>query len=243
VELAGRPVETDLSAVTWVADALSGSRWATVACLVPPVFEAYARVFHPAVRYRGLEDEDVRWAEVAAANATRAHPLMEWGSITGSMEFFGEDNQSPLWDDSPALGHLPEHVATALAPVLRRHTTTPEDCWFGLSTNWIGDLAAKAAQLVVPGREFVLVRGPVEVAAANLLREPASQSANAWWPADRSWFVATDIDLVTTYVGGSAALVAELLTDPRLEAAPAAPGQSTAWNADTVNPLPFDGPA
>jgi hypothetical protein len=84
----------------------------------------------------------------------------------------------------------------------------------------------------------VLVRGPVELAAANLVPEPGSQSANAWWPADRAWFVATDVDLVTTYVGGSAALVADLAAAPGLEAAPAAPDQSTAWTADTVNPLP-----
>jgi hypothetical protein len=241
VELAGRPVERDLSPAAWVADALTGRQWGTVASLVPPVFEAYARLFHPAVRYRGADDVDVPWAEVAAANRTTAHPLMEWGSLTGSMEFFGDDNQSPLWDDAPALGHLPEHVAATLAALLRRHTTTPDDCWFGLSSPGPAPGTA-AVQLVVPARAFHLVRGPVELAAANLVPEPHSQSANAWWPADRAWFVATDIDLVTTYVGGSATLVEALLGTPGLECAPAAPGQSTAWDADTVNPLPFDGP-
>jgi hypothetical protein len=236
VQLAGRPVETDLAPAAWVADALTGRRWATVASLVPPVFPAYARVFHPAVRYAGDDDVDVTWAEVARANGTVAHPLMEWGSITGSTDFFGEDNQSPLWDDHPAMGHLPEQVAAVLAAVLRRHTTTPDDCWFGLSTVW--DALPGAPELAVPGRGFVLVRGPVELAAENLVREPGSQSANAWWPADRAWFVATDVDLVTTYVGGSAALVADLLAAPGLEAAPASADQSTAWTADTVNPPP-----
>jgi hypothetical protein len=241
VELAGRPAETDLSLAAWVPEALTGRREGTVAALVPPVFEAYARVFHPAVRYRGDDDVDVSWAEVAAANRATAHPLMEWGSLTGSMEFFGDDNQSPLWDDAPALGHLPEHLAAVVAAVLREHTTTPDDCWFGLSS--LGPTSGlQAEQLVVPGRAFFLVRGPVELASANLLPEPQSQSANAWWPADRAWFVATDIDLVTTYVGGSAALVEALLAAPGLECAPASAGQSTAWDADTVNPLPFDGP-
>jgi hypothetical protein len=235
VDLAGRPVETDLSPVSWVADALQGQTWATVSSFVPPVFPAYARVFHPAIRYDGDVDVDVPWAEVARANGTAAHPLMEWGSITGSMDFFGEDNQTPLWDDAPAMGHLPEQVAAALVPVLRRHTSTPEDCWFGLSTSWGDDLGAA---LDVPRRGFHLVRGPVELATVNLRPEPSNQSANAWWPADRAWFVATDVDLVTTYVGGSEALVADLLAEPRLEAAAATAGQSTAWDADTVNPLP-----
>lgn len=233
--LAGRPVETDLSPAAWLVAALRGQTWATVASLVPPVFPAYARVFHPAIRYDGDVDVDVPWAEVARANGTTVHPLMEWGSITGSMDYFQEDNQTPLWDDAPAMGHLPEQVAAALVPVLRRHTTTPEDCWFGLSSSVGCDLGT---ELEVPGRGFYLVRGPVELALANLQPEPSNQSANAWWPRDRAWFVATDIDLVTTYVGGTADLVGELLAEPGLEAAPATADQSTAWDADTVNPLP-----
>jgi hypothetical protein len=161
---------------------------------------------------------------------------MEWASVTGSVDFLGEDNQTPLWDDAPARGHLPEHVAAALARVLRRHTGTPDDCWFGLSTHAADDLPAP--ELAVPGQGLWLVRGPVELAAANFVREPAEQSASAWWPADRAWFVATDIDLMSTYLGGSAALVAELLADPALEVVPATARQSTAWDADPVNPLP-----
>ena len=240
MQLAGRPVETDTSPASWVADALRGQQWATVASLVPPVFAGYARVFHPAVRYAGNDDVDVSWAEVAGANRTVAHPLMEWTSITGSMDFLGQDNQAPLWDDHPAMGHLPEHLAAAMAAVLRRHTGTPDDCWFGLSSQGMG-AGPEAPELVTPGRGFLLVRGPVELAATNLLPEPHSQSANAWWPHDRAWFVATDIDLVTTYVGGSAALVEELLATPGLEVAPASAGQSTAWDADPVNPPPAGG--
>jgi hypothetical protein len=237
VQLAGRPVETDLSPAVWVADALAGARPGTVAAHVPAVFEAVARVFHPAVRYAGDDDVDVPWAEVAAANGTVAHPLMEWTSITGSTDFLGEDNQTPLWDDAPAMGHLPEHLAERLVAVLRRHTRTPQDCWFALSSHW-GD--AGAPELELAGRGFWLLRGPVELAAANLRPEPQSQSANAWWPADRAWFVATDIDLVTTYVGGSARVVADLLAAPGIEAAPAAPAQRTDPDADTVNPPPLD---
>jgi hypothetical protein len=239
VHLAGRPVETDLSAAGWVLGALRGRALATVADLVPPVFEAYARVFHPAIRYAGDDDVDVTWAEVAAANGTTAHPLMEWGSITGSMDYFGEDNQSPLWDDSPAMGHLPEQVAAGMATVLRRHTATPDDCWFGVSSSWLPPVPGPL--LEVADDAFVVVRGPVELAAANLLPEPTSQSANIWWPADRAWFVATNIDLVTTYVGGSAEAIADLLAAPGLEAAAASPDQEVSAPADRINPPPDRG--
>jgi hypothetical protein len=241
VHLAGHPVEIDLSSASWVVAACEGQRRATVASLVPPVFDAYARVFHPAIRYSGDDDVDVSWAEVAAANGTTAHPLMEWGSLTGSMDFFGEDNQSPLWDDSPAMGHLPEHVAERLAAVLRTHTTTPDDCWFGLSDSWAQ--APTARRLTVGDRGFWLIRGPVELAATNLLPEPSSQSPNIWWPTDRAWCVATDIDLVTTYVGGSTDCIGDLLTADGLETAPAQAGQAVTWEADRVNPPPDDGPS
>jgi hypothetical protein len=50
---------------------------------------------------------------------------------------------------------------------------------------------------------------------------PAFQSPNLWWPADRVWCVASDIDLPSTYLGGTRALVEEVPGDDRLEAVPA----------------------
>lgn len=234
---AGRTAESDLSPGDWIISAVHDDD--TVAALVPPVFGAYARVFHPAARYAGDDDVDVPWAEVAAANATTAHPGMEWGSITGLMEFFDQSDQSPLWDGAPARGHLPSHVAHAMTTVLRRHTSTPENCWFGLPADLI---PADARPLRVSGNDHWLIQGPIELAAANMAEEPAEQSAGLWWPADRAWFVATDVDLVTTYVGGSAACIAEIVAHPALEAAEVLVSQGTGWTADTVNPLPLDAP-
>jgi len=45
---------------------------------------------------------------------------------------------------------------------------------------------------------------------------------------------------VTTYVGGSTACIQDLLDAPGLEVAPVQPGQRTTWDADTVNPPPYD---
>lgn len=238
---AGRPAESDHSPADWLAAALppAAPADATVASLVPPVFPAYARVFHPAARYAGDDDVDVTWAEVAAANATVAHPAMEWGSITGLMEFYDQADQSPLWDGAPARGHLPADVAQTLIDVLRRHTETPQECWFGVPADLV---PADAGPLELGGNDFWLIRGPIELASANLAEEPSEQSAGIWWPADRAWLVVTDIDLVTTYVGGSSACIAEIVAHPRLEAAEVAVSQGTSWTADTVNPLPLDAP-
>ncbi len=78
-----------------------------------------------------------------------------------------------------------------------------------------------------------------ETAAASM---PSEQSASLWWPADRAWFVATDIDLVTTFVGGSAGCIDDLLAAPGLEAALVPVDQRFTWDADTVNPWPVDAP-
>ena len=55
------------------------------------------------------------------------------------------------------------------------------------------------------------------------------QVANLWWPQDRAWFVASEIDLAWTYVGGPAGLIGELLADMRIEALPAAPDDELSW--------------
>jgi hypothetical protein len=50
--------------------------------------------------------------------------------------------------------------------------------------------------------------------------------------------VATDIDLMTIYVGGSSEAISALLADERLEALRVPVDQPVTWEADTINPLP-----
>jgi hypothetical protein len=236
VSFAGRPVEVDVSPGSWIVEAVHPVL-ADVGSLVPPVFEAYARVFHPPVRYDGDDDVAVPWAAVAQHNGTVAHPLMQWPAVTGSWDYLDEDSQPPIWDRAPDEGHLPVETAERLAAVLTAHTATPDDCFFGLWQG-AGPVGTEGPVLALPHRSYWLVRGPISLAAANLAEEPSEQSAHLWWPADRAWCVATDIDLMSTYVGGSAACVAALLAADHLEAAPARADSRTLWDGDAVNPLP-----
>jgi len=205
----------------------------TVASRVPPVFPAYARVLHPAVRYAGDVDVDVRWDEVAAYNGTTAHRLAQWPALTGSWEHVAEEDQPGVWNASPAEGHLAAHVAAALAALLAGWTTTPQECWFG----WCEDAPGGRPHLRLPGCDLRLRRGPVTLAAANFAAEPREQSAAVWWPADRAWFVATDPRLMSSYVGGPAGAVQAVLASP-LEAHPASPEDPVGFDADRVNPTP-----
>ncbi|MGY1884486.1 hypothetical protein ACI799_04170 [Blastococcus sp. SYSU DS0753] len=241
VQLGGLPVETDVSAGAWLAEAVGRAHWGTVASLVPPVFPAYARVLHPAYRYEGDDDVEVPWAAVAALNGTVVHPLAQWPAVTGGWEYLHEDSQPPDWDGAPAEGHLPTAVAARMAAVLARHTTAPGDCLFGRWAGFGADAAALRGQPTLPlprGRDAVLVQGRVADAARNLAPEPAEQSANLWWPADRAWAVATDIDLMSTYVGGSPACVAELMGTPGLEVLASGVDDRVGHADDPVNPTP-----
>jgi hypothetical protein len=203
------------------------------------VFGAYARILHPAVRYAGDDDIEVPWSEVAAHNGTVVHPLVQWASVTGSWDYLTSASQPPVWDDAPSEGHLPVLVAARLAAVLGRHTGTPQDCRFGRWDGYGFDAAALDGLprlLLRGGHDVVLVRGTIDDAVRNFAPEPHEQSANLWWPADRAWCVVTDIDLMSTYVGGTTACIAELLATPGLEVAPATPADPV--TVDAVNPLP-----
>ncbi len=239
MQLGGLPVETDVSSGVWISSGRRRGTPGTVGALVPAVFEACARILHPAVRYAGDDDVEVPWAEVAAHNGTVVHPLVQWAPLTGSWYYLSSDSQPPVWDDAPSEGHLPVSVAARLAAVLGRHTTTPEDCFFGRWAGFGFDAAALQGlpQLLLRGgHDVVLVRGTVDDAVRNLAPEPHEQSANLWWPADRAWCVVTDIDLRSTYVGGSTDCITELSATPGLEAVPAAPEDPV--DIDPVNPLP-----
>jgi hypothetical protein len=63
-----------------------------------------------------------------------------------------------------------------------------------------------------PFRRYVLMLGPVDAAA--VLRDPGEpksfQRPDLWWPHDRRWFVATDTDFWSLYVGGDETLIDEL---------------------------------
>jgi hypothetical protein len=239
MELGGLPVVEDVGVGVWISSGRRRGEPGTVSALVPAVFPAYARVFHPAVRYVGDDDLDVPWAEVAAHNSTVAHPHMQWHCVTGGWEYLTSDSQPPVWDDAPSEGHLPAAVAARLAAVLARHTTTPDDCLFGRWTGFgfdDGALAGVPQLLLRGGQDLVLVRGTVADAVRNLAPEPHEQSANLWWPADQAWCVVTDIDLRSTYVGGSAECIAELLATTGLEVAPASPHDRV--TVDPINPAP-----
>ena len=66
------------------------------------------------------------------------------------------------------------------------------------------------------GRDYLLYSGAPDDALVFVNIE--NQSPNLWWPEDRSWCVATEIDLHYTYIGAPRDLIHRLLAHPVLEA-------------------------
>ena len=96
-----KPV-TDTSAADWLVTAMHPFAQ-DVGSVIPPVFEAYARVFHPA--FRGGHDDDgtpVKWAEIAEANGKTAHVGMQFEFLVPEECFDRARNQKSaqpgLWN-------------------------------------------------------------------------------------------------------------------------------------------------
>lgn len=236
-------IADDTSPADWIISAVTPSTH-SVTSLLPTGFPAYARMFHPASITRPCLHRPIRWSIVAGANGRVVHPAMEWASITGHWRFLSGGEQPDLWREPPLMGRLPLEQAHRLAEVLAPFTTTPDRCWFAVWDGWgFGLLPPNAPRIAMPGRPMVLFEGPLS--ALTTLRDDIHGDgvpAALWWPQDRAWCVATDVDLLSTYIAGSSPVCQALVDDAVLEVLPVPADQLLTWDADTINPPPDGGP-
>ena len=227
----------DLSEAGWVEESLSN--FGTLRSLLPDGFAAYARLLHPAY-LDGDEAQPVRWSTVASWTGRTVHPLMQFERIAGLSEDSGVMYEDPPWGSHPRVGSIPEAECRALVQTLRSFTATPDSCYFCLWEGYgnIDTRLYKAnARVRAPGRDYLLFRGPVDSIMAFLAgdRPFRRHSPNIWWPEDRAWCVATDIDLYDTYVGGSQECIGAVMSNPSLEALPTALDASVSQGRDIIN--------
>jgi hypothetical protein len=140
-----------------------------------------------------------------------------WGWVTGAVWTV------TAWrdDDAPATDAVPE-TRPAPEPAAR-------------ATDYVSVPRIQYdARVELPGRKYFLAEGPLD-AALDVGYWPTPewflpQSPSIFWPDDLSWCVASEIDLFCTYVGGTRALIDELLADERLEV----------WEAHLDDPVAYD---
>lgn len=250
-----RPVG-DVAAADWVVAGV-GPFGSGVGAFVPHGFEAYARILHPASAW---DESFVTWAEVAAWSGRVVHPRVQFRALATPAS---DVRAAKPWEEDPEPGVLLPATLAALCDVLARHTTSAERCWFCVGDGYEAtsegcaaiaftsqegegqpeesllppDFASgivKGPRVELPERSYLLLEGPLD-AAGEVAMSLFPQSPNLFWPEDRAWCVATEIDLDSTYLGGTAALVADVLADERLEAMPAEVTDPVWADSDEVN--------
>lgn len=222
----------DVSPADWIRSRMHEQPH-DVGSMVPSGFEAYARVFHPVELGHGLRE---RWSDIARRNDRIAHREMQFHLIRIPRGQPGPKGYKP--GDGPRWGHLPIEERRVLVELLRGATTTPDRCWFCLWEGYGGlDDGGVSARVTRPHRAYLLYTGPIERALEPIDRH-FDQSPAMWWPDDRAWFVATEIDFAWTYVGGSGQLIEALVSEPRLEALRAEPTDTYTYDGDKLNEAP-----
>lgn len=206
----------DVHDADWAITRLDAEHAYEVRGLVPPVFEAYVRLLHPLTTADRAGRRLIRWRDLAGA--------AELAALGRRVQFHMLADRAGVNEPGiPSHGHLPDEDLAMLGDVLPGHTGTTGRCWFGVWTGYgpTGDVPSPGITRPAPlAREYYLYTGALS--DVGTLRP----GPGIWWPDDRAWFVATDVDLDSTYIGGPAALADQLLKHPHLEALPAEPDDS-----------------
>ena len=259
------PVWTpDVSLGAWLVPRLSG--WGRVTALVPGGYEAYARVLHPVGGEDGGEAATwaavcqatgrsahplMQWEAITGTRRTRRTTTSDWqgevpevgtlapAALAAVLEVLagwtapGQGCVMALWEgfgwvDGRGAALLGE--AGTLAPAFPAHVLA-------------------GPRLGLPGRDYLLFTGALRDAASMGRRTPDEvrgawpsgwlwrQSPNLLWPDDRSWCLATEVDLDSTLVAGPAPLVDALVASKALEAHRVPPEGDLSTTGDHLNPL------
>jgi hypothetical protein len=192
---------------------------------LPAVFEAYARILHPAGEGDATGFRHVRWSEIAAWSGKRLHRASSVLDLARRWD-------GTRWDRGPGRslpenGRLVSPHLERLVGILAAGTATPGAIWALVWAGYGGlRVLRRAAMEIDPswrgtGRSYVLLRGAIEASDGGQAGSPFEPPPSFWWPDDRAWFVSTDIDCFSTYVGASSTTIAR--ADDLLEVLPADP--------------------
>lgn len=194
----------------------------TVASFVP-VSDGHgvAQVLH---RWDTQADDPagIAWRVVADGRGTDRASLST-GSMVSPVEQVSSD------PTIPEAGSPDVVTARRLVELLGPATSTPEDVFAIPWVGWGGlprSAFPGAANVPDPnhsGREGFLLRGPLHGLAIPLDEDGRRRGAMLWWPADRAWVAACEIDLPWTYVCGPPTLIRTLVDDDVLEAVGVSP--------------------
>lgn len=184
----------------------------TVGMLMPAAFPDYARVLHP------YWDDDsgslVTWSSMAERTGATMHAEVQWHTLVSRAD------GDVRWNlPGPEDGSLEPGLLASLLAVLLLHTESPNaivSCfWSGF-----GDREIQTAEPVfsIDERDYVVCGESSEDLIRRAVDPLRGLTPTMWWPEDRAWFVHSDIDAPSTYIGGSTACIDDVLAAVGIEA-------------------------
>lgn len=196
-----KPAGTTASA-DWIAPARRGSM-GTVGALVPNAYSSIMRVHAPPPipgdwwsTYRDLYEFV---AEIGARHTSRADRA--WFAMWEGHGFDTVSTRVAWWD--PPVDDVERRAREAERARLRDEDRR--------RTAAIRTGLSEVPRFELPDRTYYLMEGPVAAVAG--LRDPSTghwRNPDLFWPDDRRWFVATDVDFWSLYVGGDNDFIADL---------------------------------
>jgi hypothetical protein len=198
---------TSVQPAAWLNDALVGFA-SSVISIVPSGYPAYARLLHPATQQSDDMPTRIPWQIVADHIGLTIDKNSQWDNLAALLPSEVLQSYEP-----PLEGTLEPQTYEELVTILKSHTSTPDLCWYGV---WEGyDYLLKEFQNApvfhLNGRSYYLFEDALTLPAISFSGAPFLQSANIFWPDDRAWCVATEIDLCSTYIAASEETIDDLL--------------------------------
>jgi hypothetical protein len=143
-----------------------------------------------------------------------------------------------------------------LTETLRDATSTPGHCWFCIWNGWgwlhvsagaiapvgpgrpgwreplveVEQFAASAPLVGDQYRQYHLFSGPVHAVVDSSMQAVPYQAPSLWWPDDRAWIVASEIDLSWTYVGGAPEVIDRVIAAWRFDGWRVGPDDPIRWD-------------
>lgn len=216
---AGVEPSRDVEAARWLVDRLH-SLGRDVGSVVPGGFPAYVRIDHPIAD--GADEPQAGGLVAGDAGALAA--------LLARFTRTPDDCWFCLWD---GYGDVTGAVAVFVAggdDAERRDAERRAQAELAERKRAVASVVGECGRVEAPGREYLLFRGPVTAVTAasagaagvgspvHIPTLEALDGPNLWWPADRAWVVASEIDLAWTYVAGPPALADAVVADERFAA-------------------------
>jgi hypothetical protein len=197
--------------------------------LLPAGYDSYLRLFHPYVRNPEFPESlppRRTWSSLAEEAGVVYHAELSTLSLRSVLG--GKEGPRPYW---VAEGYLDPETRDDLVAALTDSVPTPALFLFGLASQASG---GETMVFCADASESEAVRA-VATEAVPMPIGRRRLPIEYMWATDKSWIVATDYDLHSTYVACASDAAARIASDPVLEVLDVTRSTRIDWYGDLIN--------